>query len=123
MKKILVIVFLIAFLFQSSGKLWVLVSFYAQREYIAEKLCVNRFDLLPLCQGQCYLGEQLKENEKKEQNLPDIKQKELQLFCQSNISFQLNKLAIELPATHFHRTLAFSSSTFLFSVFHPPQKG
>ncbi len=80
MKRAFAIFFLIAFVFQSTSTLWIMASFYAQRDYISKNLCINRFDAIPVCKGQCYLTKQLQENEKKEQNLPDLKQKEIQLF-------------------------------------------
>jgi len=121
MKRIVAIFFLIAFVFQSTSTLWVMVSFYAQRDYISKNLCINRFDEIPVCKGQCYLTKQLKENEKKEQNLPDLKQKEIQLFCQNNLSLEFPKTIFEERLNTLHTKDNFLSSEYLFSVFHPPQ--
>jgi len=98
-----------------------MASFYAQRVYLSKNLCVNRFDAIPVCKGQCYLTKQLKEKEKKEQNLPDLKQKEIQLFCQNNLSFEFPKTILEERLNTLNFKDNFLSSDYLFSVFRPPQ--
>jgi len=121
MNRAFAIFFLIVFAFQSTSTLWIMASFYAQRDYISKNLCVNRFDAIPVCKGQCYLTKQLKENEKKEQNLPDLKQKEIQLFCQNNLSFEFPKTILEERLNTLNFKDKFLSSDYLFSVFRPPQ--
>jgi hypothetical protein len=121
MKRAFAIFFLIVFVFQSTSTVWILASFYAQRDYISKNLCINRFDAIPVCKGQCYLNKQLKENEKKEQNLPDLKQKEIQLFCQNNLSFEFPKTILEERLNTLNFKDNFLSSDYLFSVFRPPQ--
>jgi len=121
MKRAFAIFFLIVFACQSTSTLWIMASFYAQRDYISKNLCVNRFDAIPVCKGQCYLTKQLKENEKKEQNLPDLKQKEIQLFCQNNLSFELPKTILVERLNTLNFKDNFLSSDYLFSVFRPPQ--
>lgn len=108
-------------MFQSTSTLWIMASFYAQRDYISKNLCINRFDAIPICKGQCYLTKQLKENEKKEQNLPDLKQKEIQLFFQNDLSFEFEKAIFEERLNTLNYKDNFISSEYLFSVFHPPQ--
>lgn len=122
MKRAFAIFFLIVFVFQSTSTVWILASFYAQRDYISKNLCVNRFDAIPVCKGQCYLTKQLKENEKKEQNLPDLKQIEIQLFCQNNLSFEFPRTISEERLNTLNFKDNFLSSDYLFSVFRPPQK-
>jgi hypothetical protein len=121
MKRAFAIFFLIVFVFQSTITVWILASFYAQRDYISKNLCINRFDAIPVCKGQCYLNKQLKENEKKEQNLPDLKQKEIQLFCQNNLSFEFPKTILEERLNTLNYKDHFLSAEYLFSVFHPPK--
>lgn len=121
MKRTFAIFFLIVFAFQSTSRLWILASFYVQRDYISENLCINRFDAIPVCKGQCYLTKQLKENEKKEQNFPDFKQKEIQLFFQNDLSFEFPRTIFENRLNTLHYKDNFLSSDYLLSVFHPPQ--
>lgn len=93
MKKGIICFLLISFVFQSTSNFWIMSSFYLNQDYIAKNLCVNRFDKIPVCNGKCYLSNQLKENEKKEQKIPNVKEKEVQLFCNQtsleNFSFEI----------------------------------
>ena len=122
MKKLVVILFLGVFVFQCTSSLFILTSFFINRNYISQNLCINRFDKIPTCKGQCYLGDKLKENEKKEQKLPNFKTKEVQLFHQSfkkiDISLQINSVLVN-DAIPF--CLNDYSNNYLTSIFHPPQ--
>jgi hypothetical protein len=121
MKKTVAIFLLLTCVFQSTSTLWILASFYVQRDYISQNICINRFDTISLCKGQCYLSKQLKENEKKEQNFPDLKGKEIQLFFQNNFTFEVPKTTIQDKLNALIYTYNTLSSEFIFSVFHPPQ--
>lgn len=47
--------------------------FFVNRNYIAQEVCINRFDLVPLCKGSCFLEDQLNQNEQQQDTLPDLK--------------------------------------------------
>lgn len=71
MKKVIVCILLSIFILQTSKSLWIISSFQLNKEYIEKKLCINRFDKIPTCKGQCFLNKQLakEQNEnKKNQN-------------------------------------------------------
>lgn len=121
MKKIFVIFLLSVILLQSSSSVMIMAIFYIQRDYIAKNICVNRFDSISVCKGQCYLNKQLKENEKKEHNLPELKLKEVELNIPGKIDFDFN---IIFQLTHINKS-AYKNSLFTFdllhAIFHPPQ--
>lgn len=64
---------------QTTSSAWILVSFYANRNYIAENICINRFDAVPVCRGMCYLNTQLEKDRKEDQKFPSTRDKEIQL--------------------------------------------
>ncbi|MEV4884119.1 hypothetical protein MRBLMN1_002633 [Chitinophaga ginsengisegetis] len=68
-------------LLQSTGNCWIVAAFYLNRNYIASELCINRFDLIPVCKGSCFLEKKIKENDKPE-NTTGFRLKEITLFCQ-----------------------------------------
>lgn len=70
---------------QTYHQTWILASFYINRDYIAQNICINRFDAIPLCKGSCVLEKELKKNEDQQQKLPELKIKEIQLFCQHQV--------------------------------------
>lgn len=100
-----------------------MTSFYINRDYIAENLCVNRFEAIPVCKGQCFLDEKLKENEnKQEQRLPDLKQNQIQLFQPVDFfSFDLQTDIIFKEMTYGVLDQHFNTSEFTLSIFQPPQ--
>jgi hypothetical protein len=120
LKRVITLFFVFVFLIQSTSSLWIVISFYIQRDYISKNICVNRFDAIPVCKGQCILSKELDKNEKQERNAPELKQKEIQLFSQQN--FILN--FIDEGEINENKITSYSSSTFssvyLSSVFRPP---
>jgi len=120
MKKAFAIFFLLAFVIQSTSSLWIITSFYIQRDYISKNICVNRFDAISVCKGQCFLTEQIKENQNKEQSIPLTKLQEVQLFFHHNEANSLPELSyFELLMTSTLKEKSFASD-FVFSIFHPP---
>lgn len=99
-----------------------MVSFHIQQETIAETLCINRFDLIPVCKGQCYLESQLKNDDKQERNLPDIKLKDTQLFFAGAFEFKFvfHEPLLAVPIPHF-KTIN-HLNTYIVSIFHPPKE-
>ncbi|SEA51445.1 hypothetical protein SAMN05421540_106157 [Psychroflexus halocasei] len=123
MNKIITYFLIILFVFQSTSNFYIMFSFYLNRDYIAQELCINRFDKIPVCKGSCYLSEKLSENEKKEQKNTSTKNKEVQLYTQVNNDIDFR---IKLSTGH-HKAVIFSRNdliifTFVQSIFHPPKK-
>lgn len=123
MKKFVAYILLIGFITQSFSQLWVMTSFYINREYIAENICINRFEAIPVCKGQCYLDDKLKETEnKQEQQLPDVKQNQIQLFQPAEfLSFELQSQIIDTKIRYGQSYQFFTTSEPIFSVFQPPR--
>lgn len=116
MKKLLSIVLCLCLVWQFSSSLWTVVSFYIQKDYIAENLCVNRFDALSLCNGKCYLEKKLDESKQKETKSAIVKIQEVigTFFSESSFSFlpyesenQTNYTFLNciLPASRYLQTI------------------
>ena len=104
---------------QSLSQLFILGSFYLNRDFIAETKCENRFDKIKLCKGHCFLTKELKESEKKAEKFPDLKQKELKFTEQGfeNISFEF----VEVRELFFNAECLLYSSLQADCIFHPPR--
>lgn len=122
MKKLATLFLLCLFVFQSTNSFWIVASFYANQDYIAENICINRFDKIPVCKGKCFLSEQLKQSEKKEQKVPNVKDKETQLYFHTiAVAFIARKKPVEvtqLPSVGSSTTI---TQPFFYSIFHPPR--
>lgn len=81
MKRLFAIWLLGVMLLQSTGNCWIIAAFYLNRNRIAKELCVNRFESIPVCRGACYLEKKLNENGAKQERSPELKNKEITLFC------------------------------------------
>lgn len=64
MKTGVVYFLLFVFAVQSTKSLWIISSFQINRDYIASNLCINRFDKIPTCKGQCFLNDELRKEQK-----------------------------------------------------------
>jgi hypothetical protein len=121
LRKLIPIVLIIAFAFQCLSSFTVLVDFYSNRAYIAENICVNRFEAIPICKGQCYLNKELKKTEKNEKKTSTQKEKEVQNLPLVPIIVDIfeNEYQSENKVIIQHQTdIQFS---LIESVFHPPQ--
>ncbi len=123
MNKIITYSLIILFLFQSTSNFWIMFSFYLNREYIAQELCVNRFDKIPVCKGSCYLGKQLLQNEKKEQKSTGAKNKGVLLYThiENVFDFGFNFSSSYQKGVILSRNVLISS-TFIHSFFQPPKQ-
>ena len=120
MKKITLFVLLALFVIQCTSRIWIVVSFYYQRDYVANNYCKNRLEKIPVCKGFCFLEEQINQQEKSEQKLPILKIEEIQIFVQKicKIEWVENRPFLNYPSEKNEFIIV---SDFLFSVFHPPQ--
>lgn len=98
-----------------------MAAFKINQDYIAANLCINRFEAIPVCKGSCYLEDKLNQDQKQQQKFPDLKTKEINLFCQNN-SIELHTKAIIFNSYISYPTFntSFISSAYLCSVFRPP---
>ncbi len=121
LKKGFSIFLLAAFLLNATGNLWIMASFYAQQDLIAKTLCEKRFEKKSTCNGSCQLSKRLKENEEKEQHVPELKTQDILLFVQQEISipsFNYCAISKEEPIIPQRSDIA---SGHAFAIFQPPQ--
>ena len=122
MKKIVLYFLLMSFVFQSTSNLWIISSFYINQDYIAKNLCVNRFEKIPVCYGKCFLAKKLNENDKQEQKIPNVKEKEIQLYFYHQEPIVFNpKIIIKNSKAIIFKKDCNIKNTFLYSIFHPPK--
>ncbi len=109
-------------LVQSFSKVFIVLDYQANKNYIAEFLCVNKAKPQMHCQGHCYLKKQLKKVEQQENQSTTPKQKlvsEITLFCQTLFAFPV---ALDnLLAKHSFRYQIGATQANIAFIFHPPQ--
>jgi hypothetical protein len=121
LRKVLPYLLALAFVWQSMHGLWTLCSFFIQQDYIAQNLCENRFDKLSMCNGQCYLEKQLKEDGKQEQKLPTIKQQESFCLVHEQKEEPENLFQLQEENSNFTENRGSLASAYLQSIDQPPE--
>jgi hypothetical protein len=120
-KKGTIIFLLLIFSFQTFYGGCFTMWFFANRNYVAQQLCVNKKKPVLKCNGKCYLSKKLKESneENEQQPSPSIKQWQETSPCILSI-FQFNisspsqvKVYQPAPVSRYH------FFPYL-DVFHPP---
>lgn len=120
MSRCLFILALVGILMQNFGKVFILVSFELNRNYIAENLCVKKDDPHNCCKGKCYLDKQIEQEEKKEKSpiSTDTKDKEEIQFCQNILQLRFLRAALFEIKTPY---VSFISEGIDQSIFRPPK--
>lgn len=122
MKICIIVLLLVVMAFQSANKAIVLTSFYINKEYIEQNVCINRFEKIPICKGQCYLKSELNKTDEQNNKLPSIKYKEVQLYFDEISLFEkkdtFDQRILEKARFAYKESL---NPPLYFSIFHPPQ--
>lgn len=114
------LVLALAIVFQSAGKLIVVIDYTINKQYISKVLCENKAKPKLKCNGKCHLKKQLQKEEKKE-NAPSQQQKiksEIQFF--NAISYKLEPITI--GSCNYNSIYLFTNyNTTLSEIFQPPK--
>ncbi len=120
-KKVSAFILLLIFSFQTLHAGCVTIWFFANRGYIAEKLCVNKDKPMLKCHGKCFLAKKLKEAEsEKQQELPvSLKQiDEAAPFVISTVEYSIGITADKIP--HKPAIQAIYTFNHFADILHPP---
>ena len=117
---VLSIFLLVVFLFSSASRFGVILSFKLNQEYIAKKLCENRFKPKSCCEGKCYLTKQLKKHDQEESKSQKSNPRTEEYIKTQLPVFEINS-SIWLEKNTFNSLYKQNPlSQFVNSIFHPP---
>ena len=112
---------LISFLIQTFSTSFMVVDFYANQKYIAEKLCINKSKPQMKCCGKCQLTKKLSQEENKDKQNPGRKfENKEEVICSNSFSLFSDanwKLIKRLYFPYHQKFFPPVSYTF----FHPPR--
>lgn len=99
----------------------IVVDFYANQDYIAKNLCINRDKPKMNCAGRCQLCKRLDRENNDEKNMPERKQENRSevVFCEGHSAYLLNRVATALSST-YPALVAGSPVSRARAIFHPP---
>jgi hypothetical protein len=103
---------------QTFSRLWVLLDFEFNKNYIAATLCVNREKPGSCCKGKCYLKKQLRNDQDQQQPVNTGQKDDIPFYQEpADWSFSPPVAAGKI----MHPYLCGKSQEYFFSVFEPPQ--
>lgn len=123
LRKLVSAIVILSLVVQGSGRLFILINFKIHQAYIARYLCENRNNPKAKCDGMCHLKKELKKDEeqKRDQQPPNVQLRDQQLFLPSGIKTSLGSL-FQPSINEF--LIPFNSgapdSGFTYSPFQPP---
>ncbi|MHC5201383.1 hypothetical protein [Myroides sp. LJL119] len=122
MRKSILLILLLSFLYQNTSSFWIITWFYIDRDYIAQNVCVNRFQADSTCKGSCYLKSELTAESDKKPDLPNLTIKQTQpLFYQNITSLTSDNLPSYFKVIYPKYLDAFFKDNLIFGVFEPPE--
>ena len=121
MKKVIVIFLLFIFTIQTTKSLWIITSFQINREYIASNLCINRFDKIPTCKGQCFLTKELNKEQNENKRNITTNEKDSIFIAPHFVVIQTPKYSKSILKNKFSFHKATKYTSFLFNFENPPE--
>jgi uncharacterized protein YneF (UPF0154 family) len=122
LKQILAILVIVIFILQPASKMYVIVSFFVNQQFIEKNLCEKREVNNNCCHGKCHLKKELAKTEQPS-SFPMIPKSTLEIifnsiftqFIFTNLDINTTRKTIIPAATLFFLT------SFGKGIFHPPQ--
>jgi hypothetical protein len=123
LQKISATLLLSVFLLPFTAKVGVWVDFKLNQDFIATVLCINKDEPVPMCNGNCYLSDQLqKVDDEPGEELPRGLVHKLDLTLYPGISSALEPNdAIAVESANFAMRPFFYVSPHLGGIFRPPE--
>jgi len=123
MKRAIILFMLLAIMIQSTSQLWITVSFFINRDYIASVLCINRALPESGCNGACQLKEQIANDQDNQDDANmEKKAKEVWVYTPINLPDAPRANLFDWTAKTFDIIFVSDNLTegYIHSIFHPP---
>lgn len=105
---------------------FIYITFKINQDYIAQELCINLDKPEVMCQGKCFLDDQLaKVNttpaNQDHQTPTKFEKKDIPLFYKTNKAENLTTYSSSKPTWKSYQVAIYYYEKHLLGVFHPPQ--
>lgn len=124
LKKAISIVFVFLLIFSNLSRIWILIDFKVNQDFIAEVLCINKNKPELQCNGKCHLASQIKQQQEKENTgtTAEVNTKlEILFFDHFSTDIPLSKGFALQTKLHSPYLNVFHSSDYLDQLLRPPQ--
>ncbi len=124
MKIVGIYLLLFSFVFQLGNRIYVILNFQVNREYIAENLCEKKEIEDNCCKGSCHLEKELVKIEKEDNNSPANKQEPIKEKSENDSFFisvlHKNPLLNGIALAYIPYKAKSDLSGYYSDIFHPP---
>ena len=124
MKKAISIVLVFLLIFSNLSRIWILIDYTVNQDFIAKVLCINKNKPELQCNGKCHLANQIKQQEEKENQgtASESKTKTEIIFIQ-NLSVEVpNSTIVSVTSNTLNPyKTRFNGSDYLERLLRPPQ--
>lgn len=124
LKKAISIVFVFLLIFSNLSRIWILIDFKVNQDFIAKVLCINKNKPELQCNGKCHLANQIKQQEKKENTGTTAEANtklEILFFNHFTTDIPLSQDIALQTKLHSPYLNVFHSSDYLDQLLRPPQ--
>ncbi|GAB3647275.1 hypothetical protein GCM10028791_08930 [Echinicola sediminis] len=123
MQKAFSIALIWVLLLPTLNRLSIVIDFEINQDFIAEVLCIKKEEPMTVCNGKCFLTNELKaQDEKEQQQAPNSLKQKLEVFCQEKFSVKSPDFsAMETSTAWSSYAKVFIPSSHLDRIFHPPK--
>lgn len=120
MKSFLTISLALLVLLQSFSRMWIVMDYQANKDFIAKVLCINKDKPKLKCEGKCYLTKQLKKEEQKEKQNPEKTGAKYEVYLTASSFVLQHAFAAVQPVSYPSFEINYAGSR-LIDIFHPPR--
>ncbi len=123
MKKFIGILLIFLILASALRDLITFAGFKANQDYIAENLCINRFDAIPMCQGKCFLQSEILEDYSTDLNgnpAPNLQNRVELIYVVNDYVDYAVPAPFDPPTPALTQESFFVSNNYTSGVFRPP---
>lgn len=120
MKSFLTISLALLVLLQSFSRLWIVMDYEINKDFISKVLCINKAKPELQCEGKCHLAMQLEKEEQKEQQNPEKAGAASEIILYAHFSLVPVPSYISTHLVYGTYKPVYSNRSFS-DIFHPPQ--
>lgn len=115
-------ILLLCFMLMSFSRIFILISFYANRSEIVSTYCVNKKNISLRCEGKCFLMRMLKKEAEREKDVHEYFSKIPVMLCRHYFPINISKaiVSIRLNERHKAHDTLFRKFDFFNKILRPP---
>ena len=122
LKPLIVILLMTGMLAQTFSRLFIIIDYQLNKDYLAANLCENRDKPQMHCNGKCCMMKKMKQEEKNDQENPERKmENKFEIIAYQATNYLLTPGCTIITRTKYPVIRESISPNFHYTIFHPPR--